>query len=744
MKKEFKKKFFFTAAVITSCVLLGSCVKDAFDSEKVKATYENKFPVKDIDPLMDWKTTTPISVTVSVFEDTNIDYIIRIYDTNPLEEGNSAKLLASGIANDKLSFTTKMDCPTYLTEVYVCRTDAASRNVVQVASISNDAINVTFGTSSPTSRAFTRAVNSSITTYEPERSESEVQALISQAAVITLEDANDYQFFQSGKAYIIPSGTTYEGPINKHINESTPATIIIAGKWIPTNMDVEKGYDLCIMNGGEIIIPESRTLSIKNSSRLFIYAGGKLSGERIDLTNGSNGQFNYNAGTIQLVDLNISTAGCTFYNTGTVTIDKLNINNNNTKFVNQGRAEIGETYSQTTIENGCYIEIVKFTGRSLVLGNNCYTKIGEFNPEWNTTVNLGANTLLSITQATFGGTRFIGTPQPSLVKIETIESANQLSTSGSLYFEVKEQSGSAYNSFVSYLANSGSTVSNWGESPVLIPEGDCTGEGNTPGDGSETPGELMPYTYVFEDNFPLVGDYDFNDIVLDVTIDHQRGQDNKITTTLINLKLAAAGASKTLGAGLRIVGINQAAISSITYEGADKDRFLSSLSGSLFDTNIESDGTIPLFGNAHQVLGVSSGTLINTGGTTAPVYALQIKVEMSNAYQYEEPVITKDNLDFFIAYGFKSMQQRMEVHLYEFWGYGATEKGTIQKTNLDLAGNNTWAICVSNFRYPKEGINICDEGNLANCAYPQFLGWARDRTTNKDWYEHPNENNVYR
>ena len=45
----------------------------------------------------------------------------------------------------------------------------------------------------------------------------------------------------------------------------------------------------------------------------------------------------------------------------------------------------------------------------------------------------------------------------------------------------------------------------------------------------------------------------------------------------------------------------------------------------------------------------------------------------------------------------------MEVHLYEFWGYGATAAGTIQQENLDLAGNNTWAICVPyGFRYPKE------------------------------------------
>lgn len=65
------------------------------------------------------------------------------------------------------------------------------------------------------------------------------------------------------------------------------------------------------------------------------------------------------------------------------------------------------------------------------------------------------------------------------------------------------------------------------------------------------------------------------------------------------------------------------------------------------------------------------------------------------------------------------MEQRMEVHLYEFWGYGATAAGTIQQENLDLAGNNTWAICVPyGFRYPKETINVSRTDIPEASAYP--------------------------
>lgn len=63
------------------------------------------------------------------------------------------------------------------------------------------------------------------------------------------------------------------------------------------------------------------------------------------------------------------------------------------------------------------------------------------------------------------------------------------------------------------------------------------------------------------------------------------------------------------------------------------------------------------------------------------------------------------------------MQQRMEVHLYEFWDYGATKGGTVQKENLELAGNNTWAICVPNFCYPKKVSTLVQQTVIAHTLY---------------------------
>ena len=101
---------------------------------------------------------------------------------------------------------------------------------------------------------------------------------------------------------------------------------------------------------------------------------------------------------------------------------------------------------------------------------------------------------------------------------------------------------------------------------------------------------------------------------------------------------------------------------------------------------------IPIAGEVHNVFGVEPGEMVNTGiGVTAKKYTYEVIIELADQTRTEPP-FSKDNLDFFICYQYKSMEQRMEVHLYEFWGYGATAAGTIQQENLDLAGNNTSAI----------------------------------------------------
>ncbi len=115
MRKNIQYKYFLPLVILVISMLLQGCKDDVFNPEKVKAAYQDKFPVKNIDPAMDWKMTQQVRVNVSVSEDTGIDYTIRIYDKNPLISRSSAKLLAEGTANNTTVFTTVMDCPSVLT-----------------------------------------------------------------------------------------------------------------------------------------------------------------------------------------------------------------------------------------------------------------------------------------------------------------------------------------------------------------------------------------------------------------------------------------------------------------------------------------------------------------------------------------------------------------------------------------------------------------------------------------------------
>ena len=693
MGENIQYKRFLPLVILAMSILLQGCKDDVFNPEKVKAAYQDRFPVKNIDPAMDWKMTQQVRVNVSVSEDTGIDYTIRIYDKNPLISRSSAKLLAEGTTNNATVFTTVMDCPSVLTSAFVCRTDAHSRNIVKYVSIQNGQLHAAFGSSPATTRAaWTRSV--SIETYSPEKSEAEITAMLSSA-----EEIRPNTDFQNGKAYKISKDNIYRNKISKDgMGSDNPAIIIIEGSWEPNgnNMTVERGFEFYVIDGGEIVIPDEHTFTLVQSSRFIVYAGGTIKGNDIELTNASGGSYNYNAGTMEIDDFHVSQGGA-FYNCGTVRVDEMNFDSG-CKFINQGKAYIGKTDSNITIDNGCYLYAEEFVG-TLNMGNIHY-EVKEIDDD--------------ITE--------------------------------DIWWEAK---------FLDAIKNTEGTISKWGESPITIPAGDCTGEGNTPDEsGSETPTDPVSYTYVFEDNFPLVGDYDFNDVVLDVkTYYHREKKTNHIKRIQLDVTLAAAGASKPLGVGLRITGINKSDIREVK-TGGDDSRFQESFNSSYnkfrynnvtYMEDSDPSVVIPIAGEVHNVFGVEPGEMVNTGiGVTAKEYTYEVIIELTDQTR-TEPLFSKDNLDFFICYQYKSMEQRMEVHLYEFWGYGATAAGTIQQENLDLAGNNTWAICVPyGFRYPKETINVSRTDIPEASAYPEFIYWAQDRTQYTEWYEHPVEENVYR
>jgi LruC domain-containing protein len=299
-----------------------------------------------------------------------------------------------------------------------------------------------------------------------------------------------------------------------------------------------------------------------------------------------------------------------------------------------------------------------------------------------------------------------------------------------------------------YFAETGGSVALTGESTFMLGASDCTGEGIEPkSEGSKTIDtiESQAYSFVFEDNYPEAGDYDFNDAVIDLTVNTNKDASNNVLSSDIEVKLRAVGGIKNIGAALRLAGISNSDVTSVTFSDPDNLRGTLSDKESVLGTdNLESGNSypvIPLFGNAHAALGLSDHQIVNTGvGTTVAVKSLTVHIESSKK-------IGADNLDLFIVNGNTDGKKRVEVHTYKFLTkYGATANGSICAQNLAAAGNKTWALSIPDFKYPKEYVSI-------KIAYPDFEPWAQSRDghaadssvaiTNENWYNNPASGNSY-
>lgn len=741
---------FLSATIFISCV---DSDKDLFDPEKVKENYQNSFPVKDVDPDMDWKTTKSAGVNIAVNENQGETYKVRIFDANPLSISSNAKLLAEGYANQASSFKAQMNYPASMNAVYALRTDAHNRHLLKYVSIDNGQVNANFGLSSANTKA-TRAVNdNSIEKLEPRQAESDIINLIS-----TAKELKPNTTIKAGEVYKISQNEIYRGKIKTDgIGNSNRTIVIIEGTWDPQGnlQQIETGIDLFVVNGGKIIVPKKKTLSLNGNTTITIYKGGSIEGEEESkLYFPTSTTYYYNAGTIMLNEIQLDGSNGVFYNCGTMIIEKLNYQNLGARLINQGHITAKETSEHLTLENGCYAKIESFNSH-LKQGTSCALYVKDYNPgkHWGRTLNMGKNSMLVISEdAELDGAQFTGPNDGyALIKIEEIESLNNFKSSGNIYYEIKEIDDDISTEpwmkpFFDALKNSEGTISKYGESPITIPAGDCTGEGNNPNeDGNDIDTTPITYTYAFEDNYPYAGDYDFNDVVLNVSSKNEYKDEDKTQIKEIKYKitLAAVGANKKLGAGLRLVGINKNDIKEIKFDGDKEDFRDNTLPNSMFENAAtESKGNeivIPLFGDAHKVYGLdqSDRPFINTqtpySGKLKTLEVIVVPQENSRKI-----TIGKDNLDFFIAYNNRGT--RTEIHLYEFRDAKATANGTIHQENLDAAGNYTWAICVPEFKYAVERTQITK-------AYPDFSLWATTGGHNEaytEWYKNGKEEYIFK
>lgn len=284
---------------------------------------------------------------------------------------------------------------------------------------------------------------------------------------------------------------------------------------------------------------------------------------------------------------------------------------------------------------------------------------------------------------------------------------------------------------------------------VEIPTTECNeGSGsnpNPPVDPDPDPiVDPFTYTYLFEDQWPLYGDYDMNDIVLKVEkITKTPNKSNLIEKVSFDFTLQAVGASKAIAAAIMLDQTNAAEVKSVSYSDKTPVTFNVNSSGV---ENGQSKAIIPLFDNAHFFLGRVGRGYINTeiGSAMNVPNPPTITVEIALASPVASTTLDVSNFNLFIITDVNTVavdaSSRKEIHVI---GYSPTSKA-----NTDLFGNNNDASSSSKYYVSKDnlawGIVIPDAfrwpieyKNIKN-AYLGFSSWVTsggDEET--EWWKNP-------
>lgn len=287
------------------------------------------------------------------------------------------------------------------------------------------------------------------------------------------------------------------------------------------------------------------------------------------------------------------------------------------------------------------------------------------------------------------------------------------------------------------------------KSAVNFSSGDVIAEGDFHEPSYQT------FTYLFEQDFPLPGDFDFNDVVLRVS-------KSMVSSNILKLQvtLAAVGSQAMLGAAVRLCDINYDDVESVTIDEGTRfdedypiERFYID-NEALWVSGIDGSLVVNLFEDAHWSLnpetenGMVKRLYYNTRTyekadecakvpTKTRTYTIRLKdaVDVTNKSLFSriDPFIIET------SYGIN-----MEVHTYRYkyneaiWRY----------TSGDGSGDDdhvAWALLIPDgtFHYPLEELPI---GHYRNgevsgvyCRYNHSFGqWGRNCQTSLDWWQYAN------
>lgn len=257
-----------------------------------------------------------------------------------------------------------------------------------------------------------------------------------------------------------------------------------------------------------------------------------------------------------------------------------------------------------------------------------------------------------------------------------------------------------------------------------------------------TPSKLGFGTLSFEDNWPLKGDYDFNDVVIKYQFTSLINKDNKCSRMKIDLRLVAAGGTYRNGFGIQLP-IDKSKVESVIGHNAP--------SSMIDEAGLEQGQSKPviiLFTNSLAEFGGGAVINSNPNAPEVPEKVYSITVEFKELI----PAADLSGIPF-NPFIFINGERGRECHLkdkaptdlfndsYLFTEDDDSDEGNgryfVSKDNAPFAID-----IIHNFRYPRENVRI-------DKAYNFFLDWGQSGgQLYNNWYTDANgnrtNNNIYK
>lgn len=564
--------------------VLFSCTKkeDFFDPHHIDEEAKENFPVKDIDPSQDWNMAAVGTLSVSINQKTGEVYTVKVYTDNPLNSEGNARLLAkkTGVRDGETILFT-FDVPKAIESVYVLFEDKMYNGWVKVADMKVGRPSVSWEEQGREAGKRSAMARSSWDYKVPDEKNflKEVPADAKQYPIQWAEMRGGY-YMNDGSYELRYGNYTLYIKGNVTITGAYPDGLVV---YLLEGSTLDATAAETFNPNTVFYIAQNSTMKLNRISiNCSLYNKGKIT---VAGVSNSSGGYIYNDGSFEITGkTTFAMSGkATFVNLQSASLQDVTMTGGSELINEEGTVKANSLDTRSSyIYNRCRMEILSSTyfqngeGFAFEQDGGSSFETNTLKTNGNIPLRLGSKSVFHVKdnveyQNGKVDVTGVGSDEKALfwvsgVCIKTPDES--ITYSGELEVALKGYTGDTNFSDGAQLVKVEQV--RLGE-PVGCGYDYTTNGGGTNSDATDIP---QVYTYVFEDMTREAGDFDFNDVVLKVTVPDESG---KATVTLF-----AAGAAKNLKVGFT-------------------------------DTSNGSNSQSDLFGEVHAAMNCDPGTLINTG-----------------------------------------------------------------------------------------------------------------------------------